>query len=89
MDAELKLSAFCVEHNIPFLVIDHIMVKLQKTIFPDSQIARSIKCGRTKTTTIVKFAIADEQIENLTQLLNNNKFSIMIHLYNTFIQNPA
>lgn len=75
-DAELKLSAFCVEHDISFRTMDH-MVALFKSMFPDCEVAQNMKCGRTKTTKIVKNVIAKEQLELLVAKLNKNKFSLM------------
>lgn len=51
--AEVKLSAFIAEHNLPFQVSECLM-PLCKNIFYDSEIATNICCKRTKTTQIIK-----------------------------------
>ncbi|KAL4704260.1 hypothetical protein ACJJTC_016278 [Scirpophaga incertulas] len=55
---EIFLAAFITEHNIPINVMEH-MPQLLKSICPDSQIAKSINCDRTKTTAIMKVQIGD------------------------------
>lgn len=51
--AEVKFSYFIGEHHLPISIADHC-AKLFPQIFPDSAIARSFKCGRTKTTSVIK-----------------------------------
>lgn len=75
-DAAIKIAFFCVEHNLSFNTMDH-MVHLQKDLFPDSEIAQHTSCSRTKTTAIVKNVISQEQLSNLIILLNSNKFSLI------------
>ena len=55
--AETLFSNFIAEHNLPFAVADHF-TRLCKDMFPDSKIAQKFSCGKTKTTQIVKRAIA-------------------------------
>ena len=57
--AELLFSTFLVEHNLPLSTssADH-WGKLSKKMFPDSKIAASYACGRTKTTAIVNHTLA-------------------------------
>lgn len=55
--AEVFFSTFIAEHNIPFLAADHF-TKLCKSMFPDSKIAQGYAACRTKTTAIVKHALA-------------------------------
>jgi hypothetical protein len=50
-------SNFVAEHNLPFAISDHF-TKLCKKMFTDSEIAKGFACGRTKTTQIVKRAVA-------------------------------
>ena len=54
--AEAILSNMLVEHNIPFLLMDHLPAVISHA-FPDSKIAREVKCARTKSTCIVKHAL--------------------------------
>ena len=46
--AEVKMTNFMVEHNIPFATTDHLSLLLGN-IFPDSQIAKGFSSARTKT----------------------------------------
>lgn len=52
--------------------------ELQKTSFPDSKIATSRSCSRTKTTALVKNVIGLQQYENVADLMRKNKFGICI-----------
>ena len=63
--AEAILSYMLVEHNIPFLLMDHLPAVISHA-FPDSKIAREVKCARTKTTCIVKHALGPAAHENMT-----------------------
>jgi hypothetical protein len=52
-NAELKLVAFVVEHNLPMVIMDHVL-DLLREVCPDSIIAKCIKSARAKTTIIFK-----------------------------------
>lgn len=45
--ADLHLAAFVSEHNLSFNVMEHLP-DLIRTICPDSEIAKKIKCSRKK-----------------------------------------
>ena len=45
--AEVLHTNFIVQHNVPFLSSNH-MTRLYPKMLPDSQIAKSFACGRTK-----------------------------------------
>ena len=47
--AEAILANMLVEHNLPFLLMDHLPGVLRHP-FPDSAIAKEMKCARTKST---------------------------------------
>ena len=49
IEAEIKFGYFLAEHHIPFTVSDHC-AKLFASMFRDSAIAKSFKCGRKKAT---------------------------------------
>ncbi|KAK3869381.1 hypothetical protein Pcinc_025308 [Petrolisthes cinctipes] len=51
-EGEIRLASFICEHDIPIRVVDHIP-QLLHAICPDSQIAKNMKCGRTKLTSVV------------------------------------
>lgn len=48
-EAEIRISSYVAEHNIPFLAAEHLP-NIVKAICPDSQIAKGINLGRTKAT---------------------------------------
>ena len=54
---EIYFFNFLAEHNLLFLAADHFN-KLCKVIFPVSEIAQRLACGRTKSTAMVKYALA-------------------------------
>ncbi|KAJ8914340.1 hypothetical protein NQ315_011328, partial [Exocentrus adspersus] len=75
--AELKLVAFINEHNLAFLLMDHLILLLV-SIFPDSNIAKGLKCNRTKATKVTKDCLAQEQLNLVTTVLRNQFFSLII-----------
>ncbi|XP_044005542.1 uncharacterized protein LOC122850462 [Aphidius gifuensis] len=74
--AEIKLSAFCAEHNLAFDVCDHLSDLLKET-FQDSAVVKKINLKRTKATLIVKNVIGEQEKEELTKILQKQKFSIL------------
>ena len=76
-EAELRLAAFLCEHNISFNVMDHLS-ELLPQIFPDSKIATSIKCKRTKSKCIVTNALAPQFHQKLVSELQKGPFSLII-----------
>ena len=70
--AEVKFSYFIGEHHLALAVADHCS-KLFPRMFPDSDIARAFKCGRTKATATVK-VIAQDIIRNIVERISNSKF---------------
>lgn len=75
--ADCYISAFIAEHNLPFRVAEHIPVLISK-ICTDSDIAKNIKCSRTKTTAIVKNVIGQSSSNNICAILRSTKFSLII-----------
>lgn len=75
--AELKICAFLHEHNLPFLLADHL-TKFIPSICPDSSIAKDINCSRTKATYITNNCLNMEQMEVISGLLKKCKFSLII-----------
>lgn len=71
--AETMWSLFIAKHNLAFLTSDHAN-KLFKEMFPDSEFAQKTACGRTKTTAIVKEALAlyyqQQKVINLSNPLS-------------------
>lgn len=75
--AEIKIAAFIVKHNLPFHVMDHLS-DLVSNAFPDSKIALEFSCKRTKTRSIAKHVIAKTFRDELEELLRHTKFSLII-----------
>ena len=75
MAAEVKLTVFLAENHLPMAVADQAS-RLFKSMFPDSQIAKKITCGRTKASPVLNDAIAEELKEILVTKLKVAPFSI-------------
>lgn len=75
--AELKVSAFFAEHDIPFHVADHF-ADVMKEAFPDSPTAQALTLKRTKLRAIIVNSIGESFEEELIETLRKNKFSIMV-----------
>lgn len=75
-NAEVKLTAFLVKHNLAFRTADHL-TELLSDIFPDSKIAQEISLKRTKVTAIATAVIGDTEKEVLTCKLKQSKFSVI------------
>lgn len=69
--AELKMAIFIAEHNLPFLLLDHLS-KFIASVAPDSEIFKKIKMNRKKGTDLIKNVVAVE-----------NRNSIQIDLMST------
>lgn len=65
------------EHHLALAVADHCS-KLFPSMFPDSDIARGFKCGRTKATATVKVIAQDLIKEVLDKISDSKFFSIQI-----------
>lgn len=74
--AETRWATFTAKHNIAFLASDHA-TKLFHKMFPDSETARKFSCGRTKTTAIVKEALAPHYLHKTISNMSN-PFSVMM-----------
>lgn len=74
---EILLAAFIAEHNIPMNVMEHLP-QLLKNVCPDSQIAKSISCDRTKTSAILKNVTGITAKQMLMEKLRNLKFSLIV-----------
>ncbi|XP_067123238.1 zinc finger protein 862-like [Centruroides vittatus] len=77
LEAELKLAMFCVEHNLPIKIMDHLP-KLIQSVCHDSNIAKDLKVARTKTTELIKEKLSAKSCEEMTSVLQNVKFSLII-----------
>ena len=75
--AETLFSQFVAEHNLPFLVADHF-TPLVKKMFPDSRVAEKFSCARTKTTCIIKGALAPAVCQKVVMQCQMQPFTILI-----------
>ena len=60
------MTGFIAEHNIPLAVADHLGL-LFKDIFPDSKIAKSYACGKTKSICVLNRAIKPDLQSSLLE----------------------
>ena len=77
IEVEVRWDTFVVKHNISFLASDHA-TKLFIKIFPDSAIAKKFSCSRTKTTAIVKKALAPHFTQRVIESMSSGPFSLMM-----------
>ena len=76
--AEAILCNMLVEHNLPFLLMDHLPGLLRHAL-PDSKIAKEVKCAQTKSTAVVKHAIAPATHKNMLSMVNlSPAFSLLM-----------
>ncbi|XP_072391432.1 zinc finger protein 862-like [Diabrotica undecimpunctata] len=74
---ELKLAVFIAEHDLSFKTMEHLP-NLIKSICKDSEIAKEIKCSRTKTTEIINNTIGPYVKNQIVDDINRTTFSIII-----------
>ncbi|CAH1964562.1 unnamed protein product [Acanthoscelides obtectus] len=75
--ADLHLAAFVTEHNLSYNVMEHLPALITK-LAPDSEIAKKIKCSRTKRSCVIKNVIGNRHEEKICEILTRNKFSLII-----------
>lgn len=75
--AELIISGFMAEHNMPFLQADHLVNVLKKA-FADSDIAKDISLKKTKASYLLQHGIAWEERQKIVNICKENKFSLII-----------
>ena len=76
--AEAILCNMLVEHNLPFLLMDHLPGLLSHA-FPDSKIAKEIRCARTKSTAVIKNALAPAAHNiMIAKVKNSPAFSLLM-----------
>merc|ERR1712121_270954 len=77
LNDEAIWSMMVAEHDISFLISDHMSKNVSK-LFPDSSIAAGFRCCRTKTKYVICEGIASDLQEKLLQRVQNAPYSIMI-----------
>lgn len=73
--AEVIVTNFLVQHNLPIATADHLG-PLRKEIFPDSSIASSYSCGRTKTSAILNQALAPQCHKYIVEHCKTHPYSV-------------
>ena len=73
--AELLLTAFFAQHNIPFLHLNHFY-EVCKKAFPDSDIAQNLNVVRNELSK--RDGIANHERNDLAEILKTQKFSILM-----------
>lgn len=69
---------FVAEHNLALSVMDHLP-KLIMSAFPDSEIAKQIKCGRKRTTKLLTKVIAPYNAQCIAdQIRSGTPYSLII-----------
>lgn len=74
--AEFTLVMFCISHNLPFLLMDFLPALLVECC-PDSQIAKLVKCARTKSCQVAKI-LGNKSLEKIIVELKERKFSLIV-----------
>ena len=76
IEAETRWATFVAKHNLAFLSSDHA-TKLFKVMFPDSEIAKTFSCGRTKTIGIVKVGLSPHFTKRVLESMST-PFSLLM-----------
>ena len=78
IEAEVRWATFVAKHNLPFLSSDHATKLFGKNI--DSEIAKKFYCARTKTTAIIKKALAPHFTQRVIESIgmSSGPFSLMM-----------
>ena len=75
LNAEVIVTNFLIQHNLPLATADHLG-PLFRTIFPDSKIASSYACARTKTFTILNEAFAPHCHDYIVEHCKSHPYSV-------------
>ncbi|KAF7200794.1 transcript variant X1 [Nothobranchius furzeri] len=76
MNAEVKMAMLCARNNASITFCDDFH-KCVAEMFPDSAIARKHSAGKTKSTQLIKGAIAAELDDELARTCRSQPFSLM------------
>ncbi|XP_058985277.1 uncharacterized protein LOC101887966 [Musca domestica] len=75
-NAEFSLVMFIIAHNLPFILMDYLP-NLLAVCCPDSKIAQSLRCGRTKSTQLAEI-LGNEAMKRIVSDLRTCKFSLIV-----------
>lgn len=76
-ESELRLATFICEHDLPLRTVDHLPQLIQ-SMCPDSEIAKNMKCHRTKLTAMIKNVTGKYSSSHLIDHLKCSKFSLIV-----------
>ncbi|KAG0437102.1 hypothetical protein HPB47_017601 [Ixodes persulcatus] len=76
-EGEIRMAAFIAEHSLPFAVVDHLP-DLMRTVCSDSEIAKTLTCGKTKCSGIITNVIGEASREELEETLRQMPFSLIM-----------
>lgn len=76
-ESELRLATFICEHDLPVMTVDHLPQLIQ-SMCPDSEIAKNMKCHRTKLTAMIKNVTGKYSSSRLIDHLKCSKFSLIV-----------
>lgn len=74
--AEYTLVMFIVTHNLPFLLMD-FLPDLLAACCPDSNVAKQLQCGRTKSSQLAE-DLANKAKEKILLAIRKTKFSLIV-----------
>ncbi|KAL7299731.1 hypothetical protein TKK_0007481 [Trichogramma kaykai] len=75
--AELKFTAYVASQNLPKRAID-TLIPMVKNVITDSEIIKNVHLDRCRVGEIMNRILAPAHIKNLSEILKNNKFSIIV-----------
>ncbi|XP_036329830.1 uncharacterized protein LOC118741972 [Rhagoletis pomonella] len=75
-NAEFTIVVFCIMHNLPFRLVDYLPGLLYDCC-TDSQIAKALKCHRTKATSLAEI-LGDKSKNKIVNVLQKSKFSLIV-----------
>ena len=74
--AEVMHTNFMVQHNISFLTAEHLS-PLYSQMFSDSKIAKNVKCSRTKTASILNYAMMPALKSSLLDIMKKQPYPLV------------
>ena len=76
MRAEVMHTNFMVQHNISFLTAEHLS-PLYAQMFRDSKIAKTFKCSRIKTASILNYAMMPALKSSLLNIMKEQLYALV------------
>ena len=75
--AELLLTGYTAEHDLPFSNAEHL-ISLLKKMFPECDVAQNMLLKKTKISYVMQDCIAWEEKNEIAKICQENKFSLLI-----------